>query len=331
MNARERTMALLVGGILGLAVLFFGGKAILVKPLTELDKKAAGLREKLDKIKAERRAYFTAETLIKKNAQHAFGDQVDQASAKSGEFLTQQILASGLRESDFSRLPVGPRRLRGASEIGWNVQGGGRFDDVIDLLFLLQESPYLHRLESLSMTAGDAPGQVKVRFRFLTLVVMPAPVVDPIDLTAKYNLDSPERHRYDAMVARDLLRPYIKRPPPGTGIAKAPAAGPAGGTPGPESFRIVSLSEWQGQPEVHIRDLTNQKTVRYKPGDALAGGTIVMVDYRPMPMPGDEALLSYSRVILRLGTEYWAVERGRTLADKHRLTTEQLPPAMPTL
>jgi hypothetical protein len=86
-----------------------------------------------------------------------------------------------------------------------------------------------------------------------------------------------------------------------------------------------------GQPEIHIRDLTNQKTFRYKPGDDLAGGTIVQVDYRPLPMPGHESLMSFSRVIVRIGHEYWAIERGQTLADKYRLDPDQWPSGLSKL
>ena len=100
------------------------------------------------------------------------------------------------------------------------------------------------------------------------------------------------------------------------------------GPPGPETFRVVSLSEWQGQPEVHVRDLTAQKTVRYKPGDALAGGTIALVDYRSLPLPGGNGLLSYSRVIVRVKDEFFAIERGQTLADLRKLEVAQLPPEL---
>jgi len=44
-----------------------------------------------------------------------------------------------------------------------------------------------------------------------------------------------------------------------------------------------------------------------------------------MPFPKKPALLSQSRVILAIGEEFWAIERGNTLADKHKLVTEQLP------
>ena len=70
---------------------------------------------------------------------------------------------------------------------------------------------------------------------------------------------------------------------------------------------------------------SNQNKASYKPGDELAGGKIVMIDYRKMPFPKKPALLSQSRVILIIGEDYWAIERGNTLADKHKLVPEQLP------
>jgi hypothetical protein len=325
-NAREKKLLWIVGGIVGLAVVIVGGRAFLLKPLRDIDKKTAVLREKLQKVNAERHAYVTAVGAVERFAQRTFSDQIDQASAKSGETLTKQILLSGLHEADFSRLPVGPRKLRGASEIGWSVQGQGKLGNAINLLFLLQESPYLHRIENVAVSAGDAPGQVRIGFRFLTLILEPAPGVEPVALQTKFTVESPERRIFDGIVARDLLRPYVKRSPD--------KSGPSSDSPspsGPGALRVVSLSEWMGQPEVHVRDLTNQKTFRYKLGDALADGTIAMVDYRPLPMPGNEGLKSFSRVILKVGTEYWAVERGQTLADKRRLSSEQLPESLPKL
>ena len=74
-----------------------------------------------------------------------------------------------------------------------------------------------------------------------------------------------------------------------------------------------------------MRDLNSEKTMRYRVGDELGEGIVAMVDYRPLPMPGNESVKSFSRVILKIGTEFWAVERGQTLAQKRRLEPEQLP------
>lgn len=329
MNAREKKLAIAIGGIAGLLVLAGGIRAVMVKPLQKIDKLTASSRDKLEKLKGERRAYFAAEDVVKGFVKRTFADQIDQASAKSGEVLTKQILQSGLRESDFSRLPVGPRRVgRSANEIGWSIQGQGKLSDVINLIYLLQESPYLHRIENLAVSQGDAPGHVRVGFRFLTLVLDRAPLVETTQLVSKASVEAPERRKYDGIAARDLLRPYVKRAPD----KGEPSSRPAQSAPaGPAALRVVSLSEWGGQPEIHIRDQTNQKTAQYKPGDELAGGTIVMVDYRALPMPGKEALQSFSRVILKIDNEYWAIERGQTLADKYRLAPELLPPSLSKL
>ena len=327
MNPREKKLAILVGGLFGVFVVGFGGRSFFLKPLREIDKKIGGLRAKLDKVNAERRAFFTAEDAMKKVAERTFSDDLDQASAKSGLMLTRTIINSGLQEADFSRLPVGPRKLRGAREIGWSVRGQGELPNAVNLIFLLENSTPVHRLDNLVLSPGDTPGRVHVSFRYLTLVLDPAPVVDSIDLESQYAADSPERRAYDALVARDILRPFVRRAPPHPprGSPPPPPLPPNGTEPGPASFQVVSLSEWMGQPEVHVRDLTNQKTLRYKVGDQLADGTIVMVDYRPMPLPGREGLKSFSRVIVKIGRDYWAIERGTTLADRHRLTPDQLP------
>jgi len=237
-----------------------------------------------------------------------------------------------LAEADFTRLPVGPRKIRCASEIGWNVQGDGALSNVVNLLFTLNQSPWLHRTENLAVTRGDSPGVVRVRFRYLTLVIDPAPDVVRTNLVAGLGLESPERHLLNSIVSRDVLRPYIRRPPPppvspATAPSSAPGSRPAA-PPGPESFRIVSLSEWEGVPEVHIRDLTAQKTHVYHPGDALEGGTVVMIDYRTLPRTDNSQLKSSSRMILKIGAEYFAIERGRTLADKRKLAPSDLPPAL---
>ena len=42
------------------------------------------------------------------------------------------------------------------------------------------------------------------------------------------------------------------------------------------------------------------------PGLAQNGGEIVMVDYRPLPLPKKPLIISNSRVIVRVGTDYWA-------------------------
>ena len=47
-----------------------------------------------------------------------------------------------------------------------------------------------------------------------------------------------------------------------------------------------------------------------------------------MPLPGNALLQSFSRLILKIDGEYWAIERGKTLADKRKLSPGELPPQL---
>lgn len=327
MNQREKTLLLIVGGLLGLFIVAFGARSMFVEPIKTADRKVRGARQKLEGLRKQQREYFANEDYVKAVTTRTFSHDLDEASAKSGEILTRTILQAGLSETDFSRLPVGPIRYRGAREIGWSVRGDGPQKNVFDLLFLLQNAPAAHRLESLTISKADKFGSVRVSFRYMTLVVEPAPIVDPINLSTNLSLASAERQLYGPTIARDILRPYIKQPPaPAPEPTKATPGEPAPPPPpGPETFKVVSLSQWAGRSEIHVRNLRLNTTQRYAPGDKLAGGEIVLVDYRPMPLPDNPGLRSHSRVILKIGETYWAIERGQTLAQKHQLNTDQLP------
>jgi len=292
----------------------------------DLDQQNLALREKLRQTADERRAFFSAEDYVKGLGPVLFGTEADAAGAAAGKLLTDEIVHLGLQESQFSRSPVGPRKLRGAEEVGWSVQGEGPLSKMIDLLFVLEQTPQVHRLENLVLSAGDRPGHLRARFRYLTLVVDGAGPAGKTEPKAKFALDSPQRRSYDAIVQRDLLRPYLPTPP--TPVA----AGVLGlADLGLDRVTVVSLSDWGGSPEIHVCDAATQRIFRLKQGDALAGGQIVMIDYRTLPLPGNPGMVSYSRVILKIANAYWAVEHGQTLATKYQLTPEQMPPGLRSL
>jgi hypothetical protein len=315
MKKREKILAGFILGLIGVFAVGFALRSFFLKPLQKIDKETAALREKIGKVNQERREYFDAEDALKKISQRTFATDLNQASARSGEMITREIAAAGLNDADFTRLPVGPRKMKGASEIGWSIQGKGDLNRIINLMFLLQTSPHVHRIEGVTLSPSEKMGEVKTRFLYLTLVIEPAPEFDPVDVKRKLTLESPERFAYNTIVDRDILRPYIKPGPK----HREPGAPDSTRPPGPESLRVVSLSDWQGHPEVHIRDLANEKTLRFAPGDKINDTTeVAAIDYAPKPSARNPLLTADSRVILKVGDEYWSVERGQTLADKHK-------------
>ena len=65
MNDREKKLLSIIGGLVGVALLFVVGRSIFLKPLTEIDRRIAGVREQLDRLAKDRRDYFAAEDEVK--------------------------------------------------------------------------------------------------------------------------------------------------------------------------------------------------------------------------------------------------------------------------
>jgi len=321
MNRREKALL----GMIGLlSVLFAGGwfaRNVLLRPLNNLEQQKQEAQEALRKLKETRSAYLRAESYLQQAAARSFGTNTDLATAQAGHMLTEQLSRLGLPEANFNFQPVPARKIRGGQETGWSVQGEGPLGKMIDLLFVLEQTPQLHKIENLVISPGDRPGRIRARFHYLTLVInINSPGPQP-ELKPTFALNSPQRRLYDVIVQRDLLRPYV----PGTPDRPRPVTPSVDPASRPETLKIVSLSQWRGDSEVHVCDLTNMKVTSYKTGETLAGGEILGVDYRTMPLAGSAGLVSDSRVILKSGTNYWAVEQGQTLATRYQLAPEQLP------
>ena len=327
-----KNMLLVIIGLM--ASLIFITKAIvpwMVNPVKEWERKATDRKNKINSLqKTQKTADLYRKRLAKLNTQ-GFASSQAEASASMGEHITGLIRQSGLSETAFSRRPFEPRAIvkNGPKPVGYTVNGQGSLKKVTDLIYLLQNDPHIHRVENISLSPVSGSTDVRVNFQFLSLVIgtqygkftgTNAPPVFPA-------LDSKDRSLYAGITKRALFLPYQKQPPPPPPPPAKPKSKPPSSPPppGPETYKIVSLSEWQGEQEVMVFDTNKNKTNSYKLGDDLAGGTIVMIDYRQMPFPEKPALLSQSRVILSIEDDFWAIERGNTFADKHKLAPEKLP------
>lgn len=95
---------------------------------------------------------------------------------------------------------------------------------------------------------------------------------------------------------------------------------------GLDALVVTGLPARGAEAEVHLgmRGQDPQKILKI--GDKLSIGQVVMVDYRELPKPGgkpDET--SLSRVILKIGKDYWAVEIGDALGTRRVLRPKELP------
>ena len=346
MKKREKMLVAVAGTIVGLLLGYVALSRFVIDPARDLRAKADEIRAKIRKAEDEKQKGPAYQSRYREIAAETLGIDEMKVSEELRTRITEVLTASGLSATNLSLKPLIGSRVPGVyKEIGWLVRARGKLPEIVKFLFLMSKEPALHRLDNMSLTPVPNSGDVEIQVKFATLVLevptgekVPIGPVTPL-LVAEV---LPQLDQYDGIKARDLFRPYIKRPPPPptapqqpTEAAAVPTARPTTGPAIPEpprgKYRLVGLSAFGGFPDVEVSDTSTGRVARYKQGDELAGGRIITVDYRPLPKPSNPALLSLSRVVLQVGYEYHAIEIGDWLTNKHKLTVDQLPPGLPML
>ena len=336
MTRSEKQLGAAAGLLFGGLFAYLAVDSLILSPAFELDHKALRLNGQL--LDAQKRRTDSARRRLRLAAMagRTFGDNELKVREKVRQWITLLARRSGLntRENwDLSPLSRAPRRNI-YQEVGWTISARGRLECLVNFLYLLGADRRLGRLDGLTLSPVQKSNRIRLHVRYTTILVLGEEVSSPpspATATSRPSLDTAERKDYEAIVLRNLFQPYVRRrpPPPPRPPARRrddrPAPTPAPREPVESRLRIVSLSKLASQPEICIRNTRSGKLTFHAPGDRLLGGTIVMVDYRPMPRIDKPEILSGSRAIVRIGSTYWAVELGQTLAQKHRLSADKLP------
>lgn len=341
MNKREKILAAGAGLVMVVLVTYLAVNQVFLVPAAEAEKLAQELTDKLARAKAEKGKETAYRNRLRDLAAQAFGTDEMRVSEQVRTTITEVLILSGLSNQNLSLKPIIGSRVPGVyREIGWSVRARGKLAQVIAFLFLLTKETHLHRLDNIVVAPVPNTQDVELQVKYATLLLEAQKgeklVTDEIPQGIDPSLlDSPERQQYQVIAMRDLLRPYMPgkpQPPP-----EPPREPPRPREPSPPPkgsdarFRLVGLPTWGGRTDVLVRDGGNNRVTSFKTGDELAGGKIVMADYRPLPMPKKPQLLSPSRVVLQIGNDYYAVELGQSLAEKRTLTPEELPPGLPRI
>jgi hypothetical protein len=323
----------MVGVLFAGGAVYLGVQKLYVGTLARQSASRIDLNKKVAKAQADTRKMEAKARSLEGWAALTYDRDELRASAKIGAALAGLVERAGLNLKTFSLQPVQGMRVRGAyREIGRNIRVRGKLQNVVDFLYLLRQEPHLHRLENLSISPLHKTGEVDLSVRYVTVVIDDLAggdlETDKLATTAPTDLDSEQRKLFDSVVSRDLFRPYIQRRVERVVVAPPPPRrreDPPPPPPNPGRFRVVGLPELNQRQEVLVSDIATGQLRSYEAGDTLGGGTIAMVDYRPLPRVDNPQMLSPSRVIFRVGPDYWAVELGQSLTQKRRLPRDQLP------
>lgn len=347
MNNRGKFLLAAVGFVAFLIVLGLAVRMVFILPAEDCKAQAREWEKKIAAAEAMKAKETQYKAHLVDLAGHAFGNDEMVISEQVRTTVTGLLEMSGLSTQNLSLKPlVGNHVLNVYHEIGWSVQTRGKLEQIVRFLYLMTQEAHLHRVDNIVLSPVQG-GEILLQVKYATLL-LEAPRETPneklVTNTIKDQvldpeiLDSDEAHLYDIIADRDLFRPFIERKRP-TVVAVAPIPTGGGGGTGPVRTvapriggdQIVCLTAYEGVPEILINNTVTNKISKYKEGDALAGGRIVMVDYRLMPLPRNPDLISESRIIIRIGTEYYAVELGQVLTEKRTLAPADWPPGLPKL
>ena len=339
MEQREKILAIIAFSATALVVVYLLLVKMVIEPTATASRQADSLEVEVEKLslRVNRESMYRGQ--LHDYVANSYGDEVTVASGKSRDFLVKQFTRLGISGEDMSVTPVTGRTVGGGREVGWVVRLKGSQPKLTELLYQLQTDPHLHRVDTVTWTPVQNSTDLTLQFRFATLVLdavegQSAPEIDPDKLPVP-KIGSNERKMLAMITERNIFLPYIKKPPPPPPPTRTTPRPPTNNEdppppppPPPPPFQVVGLPSWgstSADVEVIVKDLKTQTTRTYKVGESMLGGEIVMVDYRPLPLPKKPEMLSHSRVLVMIGPEIWAVELGHEFKDKHKLDPRQIP------
>ncbi len=337
MTRREKILVGVTGALVVAGLGFVLVKKSYFDALTRWDDQRVQWGNDYAKLKRQNAQSENRAQSLRTWAARTFDTDELRASAKLGATLLALVERAGLSPEKLSVQPVRGSQVKNAyREVGRAIRVRGGLKNIVDFLYLLDAEPHLHRLDQVAITPVLKSNEVDLQVRYVTPVIdLKADGRIPTDrlaTTAPAMLEAVARKLYEPIASRDLFRPYIQRrvtpPPPPVAVAipeRRTRPAPPPSTPATSQFRVVGLPDWTRKQEVLVTDSTTRQIRSYQPGDTLGGGVIEVVDYRPMPSPANPNILSPSRVILKIGPDYFAVELGQELTEKRRLPDSMLP------
>jgi len=340
MSRRDKIVAAVVAAAAALALLYALADRLILGPIEKLDRQERALVTGSNELRVENarlRRHVHEYVALRKRT---FADTTLRAGVLVGRRINELARRAGLEQGELTVQTFTRGGGAGSfSQVGCRLHGTMSLRRLTNLLYLLREDAYLHRITTLKLQPQKDRDQVAVALLYATPVLdgkLPGRVVDRRQAATRpaepASLTSAGRSAYDVIPERNLFKPYVprtvRRPPPRRPERRPSRPDPP--APAPRAPRVVvtGLPARDGHPEVHLTRPNRPEAKVYKVGDKLPVGRIVMVDYRVLPHPSDPKRRSSGRVILRVGKDYWAVERGQSLDQRRLLRPEELPEAL---
>ncbi len=344
---KEKTIAIAVGAAVGLGMLYLAVSAVFLSPAAALNDKIEKVSKELENTRQSNSRKAALAGRLSEYAARTFNTDENEIRLDLRSRVTDLMQQCGVQEitkgwsavSGDTLAKVGGEAV--GKPVGWTFSVSGTLPQVVTFLNCLEskDEKYLHRIEKLVMTPKGPTVEAQVSLLTLALGPVATKSLTTMPAGALPGQLPAFGEQYAIIAARDVFRPYIKRPPAQPQLPNVappqPAPPPQNGNPPqaepPEyAWTLRDLSTYGDVPEVALAQ-PDGSIKRLKCGQALAGATIMMVDYRHLPLPDKPDLSSWGRMILLVGRQYFAVELGKAVRDRYALSGDRLPPGLPAL
>ena len=312
MLQREKNLALGVGGLLGLLLLWFaydGISAAFSRREAQLDNLRKKLSGRETQIKLAREQTKKLRTL----EQMSLPTDRDVATS-----LYQHWLESLVEKSKFSNWGVRPTgtvavKDGGFEKLTFSLNADGSLEGIVAFLFDFYRADSLHKIQGLSIKASDSDkkSSLQLQLSVEALVLSTAARKDGLNSGESKRLLESEFAKYkDAIVGRNLFAAY-KPPPPPTPprverVVEAPAPPPRPREPDPAAFaKVTSILASEKDAEVWILAQLTGKTLKLRVGDTFDVGTV----------KGEITAIDQDRVEMNLNGARTTVLLGQNLRD----------------
>lgn len=209
MNKRERMLAMIVGGAIGLTVLYQVVNFIFIRPIITVDAELEELERDVNRLDGIIRSRKNLAQRWLDLAAHTLSFNRAEATNRFGQDLKNLAEKHGFPNALFT--PTSGTRIGAKTEIatlGYRVSAEGRYAQVLGFIKATYETPYICAISKLSMSPiqlrGRLPDEVKVEFTIET------PILPKIDKTQFEEVVNAETISEEALAKGEPFRDWLR-------------------------------------------------------------------------------------------------------------------------
>ncbi|MCA9187034.1 MAG: putative Ig domain-containing protein, partial [Planctomycetales bacterium] len=204
MSEREKKLAMIVGGLLGLVALFFGYQR-LDSSTTRRENELAAVQAKIDELEKERRRGSSAAVKLNEFEKQSLPRDRELAVRQYDAWLTQTIEKIGFKERTVKFLGASPQQFN-TNALKFQIYAQGNIAQLTEFLYEFKAANMLHQITSMPVKPVADSRDLKIDITIEALALSNGP--PQLDAANRRKPPDKSLQQYaDAIVGRNIFAP----------------------------------------------------------------------------------------------------------------------------